>query len=45
VRGHIPLYGWHRKAEGTEMMYLVMGLIVLALLVYVFAALLFPEKF
>jgi len=27
------------------MMYLVMGLIVLALLVYVFAALLFPEKF
>jgi len=26
-------------------MYLVMGLIVLALLVYVFAALLFPEKF
>jgi K+-transporting ATPase KdpF subunit len=45
VRGHIPLPGRHRKAEGTEMMYLVMGLIVLALLVYVFAALLFPEKF
>jgi K+-transporting ATPase KdpF subunit len=45
VLGHLPLSGRHRKVEGTEMMYLVMGLIVLALLVYVFAALLFPEKF
>jgi K+-transporting ATPase KdpF subunit len=45
LRGYVPLHGRFGKVEGTEMMYTVMGFIVLALLIYVFAALLFPEKF